>query len=282
MTFPLSRGRVHAAVLLAALGSPLGFPAARAQGELPGAANQPPAPPSGSTAETIVPEPPTASPPPSTAAEEAAAARMGAPVPPEVEPVREPPAPEVALEPESERRRLFYLEVTAAYTWINLAQFRQDNLVSDVTHVDGNGYGFAGGAGIQVAFLTLGLQGVWSRYPTFDLGTIGLDVGFRLPVPVVNPYFRLGVGYAFLRNLEAPELDQSIDGVTGLSANAGLGLDIPVNDLLAINVGFDAAVLHVRRDPMTLAADLSDWTPSSDGEAVGLQLTLHAGINLRF
>jgi hypothetical protein len=256
-----------------------------AQGELPGAANQPPTPPyPGSTDETITPEPPTASPPPSTEAEEAAARRMGEPeeAQPAPPPTRPPPAPQQALEPESERKRLFYFQASAAYTWIDLGQFRQNNLVSDVVRVDGNGYGFSGAAGVQVAFLTLGVHGMWSRYPSFDLGTVALDVGFRIPVPVVSPYLRVGVGYAWLTHLVDPALDQSIQGVTGLTADAGVGLGIPVNDLFGFDVGFDAAVINVRRDPMNVTDLSGGWTPTEDGEAIGLRLTLHAGISLRF
>jgi hypothetical protein len=260
---------------------------ASAQSELPGSGNQPPAPlyPS-ATPGMAVPEPPTAARPPSPTEEEAEAARTGAPMTPAMRARSQPPtAPQQALEPESEtgRKRLFYVDISAAYTWIDLGQFRQTNLVPDIVRVSGNGYGFAGGAGVQVLFLTLGLQGEWARYPGFDLGTVGVDVGFRLPVPVVHPYFRVGVGYAWLTHLVDTTIDQSIQGVTGLSADAGLGLDIAVNDLFAFDVGFDAAVLHVRRDPLDGFGDFSsDWTPDEDGEAVGLQLTLHAGINLRF
>ncbi|MBC7174033.1 MAG: hypothetical protein H5U40_16445, partial [Polyangiaceae bacterium] len=121
-------------------------------------------------------------------------------------PIAPEPEPESPARADDEERfRAFYVEAAVGYTWIDLAQFSSDNLVPDLVRVQGNGLAVAAGAGLQVAFLTFGLEGEWARYPDFDFGTLSLDLGFRLPVPVVQPYFRVGLGYGWILNVDAPD-----------------------------------------------------------------------------
>jgi hypothetical protein len=135
-----------------------------------------------------------------------------------------------------------------------------------------------------VAFLTFGLQGEWSRYPEFDLGTVALDIGFRFPVPIVQPYFRVGLGFGWVLNVAADDFPAGVEGIKGLVADAGIGVDITVTEILAFNLGFDAAALSVKRDRNATLMNYgdTDFVPDQEGEALGLQLSVLAGINLRF
>ncbi len=205
-------------------------------------------------------------------------------------PVAPEPAPEASEEDaeDDDRVRLFYLEVAAGYTWINLGQFRDDNISPEIVRIEGSGVGVSGGAGLQLAFVTLGLQGEWARYPDFDLGTLALDVGFRFPIPLFQPYLRVGLGYGWVLNVDEHgamgEFPQGVEGIQGLVADAGIGIDITLTDLFSVNLGFDAAFLAVNREPSSITGFAGDPTfvPDADGEALGLQLSLLAGINLRF
>lgn len=244
----------------------------------------------GSTAETVSePEPVTTgtsgtgasgtTAPPAAAASPTPAPATAAPIAPD--PEAEAPAEE------DERTRLFYIEAGVGYTWIDLGQFRLDNLVPSVVRIDGNGFAAAAGGGLQVSFLTFGLQGEWARYPDFDLGTVALSLGVRLPVPLIQPYFRAGVGYAWVLNVDDGVSDAvfptGLEGVRGLAADAAIGVDIAITEVFAINLGFDAAVLSLKRQQSGID-DFGDpnFVPNQDGDAVGLQLSLLAGVNLRF
>lgn len=178
------------------------------------------------------------------------------------------------------RRRFFYLEASAGYSWVNLGLVRETNLVADIERLKDTGYAFEVGAGFFVSFITLGIQAEVAMHSNFSLGTVLLDLGIRLPTKHLEPYFRFGIGYAWLFNSNLiPNVNETIRGV---AANLGIGFDYMVSPLFAIGVGADATLFNVRRAgisgvPSPINVDLSD-----EGDAIGLQITALVQLSLHF
>ncbi|MEM1415190.1 MAG: hypothetical protein AAGH15_09830 [Myxococcota bacterium] len=194
-------------------------------------------------------------------------------------------------EDDGDRLRLFYLEVSAGYSWINLGAIRNDNLVPDIEQIKSSGYAVGAGFGFFVSFLTLGIQAEVARHDGFDFGTAVLDLGIRIPTPLVEPYIRAGLGFAWLFNPSGGLFEDAAGAVwegrqaiRGVVLDVGLGFDFMINELVAIGVGADASLFNVRRS----GADGSDvLSPTSirledDGDSIGVQVSALLQLSLHF
>jgi hypothetical protein len=178
------------------------------------------------------------------------------------------------------RRRFFYLEASAGYSWVKLGLIRENNLVPDVERLNDTGYAIEGGAGFFVSFITLGIQAEVAMHSNFNLGTVLLDLGIRLPTKHLEPYFRFGIGYAWLFNSNLiPGVNETIRGV---AANLGIGFDYMVSPLFAIGVGGDATLFNVRRSGVNGVPAITDIDISEEGDAIGLQISALVQLSLHF
>lgn len=280
------RWGVLAALVGVTLGVPAGASAFIAEEEQEAPDTQPAAPPLATTpAPTPTPAPapapppaqPRTTPPPSTTASPSTAQRSTT-----------GPTESALDEDESSddgegrhnRRRFFYLEASAGYSWVKLGLMRETNLVPDIVRLDESGYAVGGGAGFFISFITLGVQAEVAMHDSFNLGTVLLDLGIRLPTKHLEPYFRFGIGYAWLfNNSLIPGMDLTIRGV---AANLGIGFDYMITPLLAIGVGGDATVFNVRRSGVNGAPIISNVDLSEEGDAIGLQISALVQLSLHF
>lgn len=170
---------------------------------------------------------------------------------------------------------VFYLQALGGYSFANVVQFSQENFVPEATELSGSGLFGGVGAGFRIYWITLGAQATLASYFGFELGTVGLDIGLHLPVPVVQPYLRVGIGYAWMGDADYTDPMLSRTDVYGYAIDAGLGLDIKLARFLSLGAGFDAAFLNMTRQALTdgnvTGVDIQD-----EGDAVGLQIRLHA------
>lgn len=178
------------------------------------------------------------------------------------------------------RLRVFYLELSGGYSWVKLGLLRETNLVPDVTRLNESGYTVGGGLGFFISFVTLGVQAQVARHDSFDLGTVMLDLGIRLPTRHLEPYFRFGIGYAWLFNNNIIP-GMSLD-VRGVAANLGFGFDYMITPLIAIGVGADATLFNVRRAGVNGAPIITSIDLSEDGDAVGVQISALAQLSFHF
>lgn len=171
---------------------------------------------------------------------------------------------------------VFWIEAQAGYSFVNLVQFSADNFIPQAEKIEGNGF-FGGAAlGFRVYFLTLGARATIASYFGFEVGTVGADVAVHLPIPVVSPYVRVGLGYAWMgdANWNDPALSQT--EVNGLVVDGGLGLNIKLARLISLGAGFDVAFLNLGRQSARDAGTVGMVNLEESGDAVGLQLRLHA------
>lgn len=189
-------------------------------------------------------------------------------------------AEEADEEEEEDRFRLFYLEISAGYVWSHLGVIRNENFVPDIQKVKGSGYGFGAGFGFFVSFITLGVQAEWARHGAFDLGTVTLDLGIRLPTPHLEPYLRAGIGYAWLANMDQFQ-DEDDAAIRGVAVDVGLGFDYMITPLVAVGIAADAALFNVRRKGVS-GRPTTDIVLEEDGDAIGIQVSALLQLNLHF
>lgn len=150
-----------------------------------------------------------------------------------------------------------------------------------VTEARGVGSYFGGTAGVRLGPVGLGVHTDIARYSNFDVGTLGAQVQLRLPIPIVQPYAQLGLGYAWMGALDYDTYrtcatSNACPAVYGWSLSAGAGLDVWVSDMVTVGAGLDFSVLNLTR-----GASPTDVTFSQDGDAVGFQLAASARAALR-
>lgn len=200
-------------------------------------------------------------------------------------PRRQSPADDEEAEDEEEeedRFRFAYLEVSGGMSWINLAVINQDNFIPEFETLKGTGFAVGGGAGFFLSFVTLGLQAEYANHDGFDVGVVALDLGIRIPTPHIEPYLRVGVGYAWLFNLDGMMWPADVGSIRGVCADIGLGFDFMITHLIAVGIGVDAALFNVRRSGVSGAPRVGTVVLEEDGDAVGVQVSALAQLNLHF
>lgn len=232
------------------------------------------------------PSPSTQAPAPQESVAPAAAARAQSrnPEPRRAPPPDEPPVEEEELdedEDDGDRTRLFYVEASAGYTWANLGVVRNDNLVPEIQRLEGHGYALGAGAGFFIKFLTLGLVFEFADHDAFDLGTLTLDLGIRIPTPFIEPYLRVGIGYAWMFGLEEFR-EESDSPIRGVAVDLGAGFDFQISDLVAIGIGVDVALFNVRRSGVDGAPTSLDIELGEDGDAIGVNVSGLASVSFHF
>ena len=181
---------------------------------------------------------------------------------------------------DSERKRRFYLEASAGYNWVHIEAINQDNFLPAGTASADHGAAVGGGFGFFVGAFTLGGQMEWAMHSNFDLGTVALDIGFRIPSPHVEPYFRIGGGYAWMANVAVSGLE--LGNVHGGLIDVGAGFDFQINDLVAIGAGADFAFFLMRRGGIIGGIDTGNIDTTLDGTAVGYQISVLGSVSLHF
>jgi hypothetical protein len=123
--------------------------------------------------------------------------------------------------------------------------------VSVNTSSGGAFYGI--GAGFRLAFLTLGGRWRGAHLGMGDLSTIDGELGARISLNRVEPYFTFGAGYARLAATGSevagiPDLD-----IHGWNARAGLGVDYYPDKNFTVGVNFAGDVLAMARPGVDLS-----------------------------
>lgn len=203
------------------------------------------------------------------------------------------PAAEEEEEEEGDGRDVDFLwiEIEGGISDANLIAFTDSNFVSAATggepvfrEVRGTGPFIGAGLGFRVYFLAIGARFYYANYQSFDLGNIGGDITLRLPIPVVEPYARVGFGYGWQGQANYMNPSMSTTTVYGWSFDSALGVDIYLANWFTIGAGVGLNVLNMSRqsDPTMPCMAVTDICPGNPGDAVGYQLRGFAQIGFRF
>lgn len=218
---------------------------------------------------------------PSVSADEHTEAETTAPSPrstTEAAPSTSPASPDEEQEAEEEESGdgVLYIQALGGYSYANLVQFRSDNFIPSAEERSGSG-AFGGiGVGARFAWFTLGARATVARFADFDLGGVGADIGVHFPVPFIQPYIRVGIGFAWLGTANFSEPRLSDTDVHGLYVDSGAGVDLRLLSWLSLGAGFDVAFLNLGRQSVRDAGTVNMVNFEEDGDGAGLQIRVHA------
>lgn len=272
----MSRAAAFALALL--LASPTW---ADAQDSAPDAPDPRGAPPSSSTS-TAAPAPPPPPPPPASAPRTAPPAQTAPPPPPAAD-QEHGPEDDDDDDDDGGDSEIFWIDLDFGFSWVDLVRFNADNFIPETEKTSATGYTTGLGLGFRFAIVTVGARATLSSYTDFEVGTVGIDLGLRIPIPVIEPYIRGGLSYAWMGDADYEVFDESVTEVTGLAASIGGGFDIYLHPRLSLGAGFDAVFLNLSRQKIDggVVGMVGDVDVSETGDSVGflLRATAHAGLH---
>ncbi|MCC6216158.1 MAG: hypothetical protein IT376_14940 [Polyangiaceae bacterium] len=167
---------------------------------------------------------------------------------------------------------------------VGLSTFEANDLVdANVTKTQQSGLVYGGGLGLRLVFLTLGARFRLGSFDQWQLWTLNGEVGLRIPLGKVEPYFTLGGGYASLGSFDSSQLGGGLQAqdveITGYDLRGGFGVDLYLSNVVTIGGLVTGDVLGLTRpgvDPSKLQAAAGGGTAQStadvyaaDGSSVG-------------
>ena len=180
---------------------------------------------------------------------------------------------------ETKDSHILWIQATGGLSYVNLVQFQEENFAPTAVNLSGLGTGLGAAVGLRFAFFRVGARFNYALHSDFNVGSIGLDLSLHLPIPVVSPYLRAGIGYGWLGNFTFSGTLTNASAA-GLVADVGIGLDIRIKRL-SIGAGVDVAFLNFTRQRATDVGAIASIEVTQPGDALGLQvrgmlrLTIH-------
>ncbi len=210
-----------------------------------------------------------------------------------------PPAEEEEDEGDGRDVDFLWIEAFGGVANVNLVAFRGGGTFSGTStdgtstsvfdEVSGTGPMVGAALGFRVYWIAVGARFNYASYDVFQIGTVGGEIALRLPIPVVEPYARVGFGYAWQGDANYAVTTGGVTArpsttVYGWAFNAALGLDIFLANWFTIGAGVGLDVLNMGRqtDPTTTCMGVTDFCPSKPGDAVGYQISGFGQIGFHF
>jgi hypothetical protein len=192
----------------------------------------------------------------------------------------------------------FWINAEAGVEHLGLQTFKANNLVdAEVVDTTQTGPVFGGGLGLRLVFLTLGGRFRLGTFSEWQLWTLNAEVGMRIPLGAIEPYFTFGGGYASLGAFDADnvggDLNRAGVDITGYNVRGGFGLDIYFSDAFSLGANLTGELLVLTRpgvDPSKLQGNVSggggqasaEAVYTADGSSIGSAVTLTAVAGLHF
>lgn len=177
-----------------------------------------------------------------------------------------------------------WVDVEGGYGYMDLEALRSGSLL-DGTIVDDSGGGLmlGAGAGVRFIFLTFGARFRLTQLDSFNLWTLGGEVGLHLPQGAFEPSFTLAVSYAGVSSVSAEGVDAAGLDMSGISARLGANVDYYVNPLLSFGARGTLEVLNLWRSgaEQTAGSPVVEFY-ARDGSGTGVGGALSACVGLHF
>jgi hypothetical protein len=195
-------------------------------------------------------------------------------------------APPSGAEPRSAKGPdllFFETETGATYVGLQTLNVKRDVVPTSTRSEDVGGFfGLAGG--LKLLFLSVGPHARFGRFQDWDLWTLDLDVGFHAPLGPIEPFLRLGGGYARLSRAFDKVRNGGSLRSDGYNLSLALGVDYFVTSYLTIGGRVSGELIGLHRAGVNLDAQdglVNDYL-KYDGAALGLALSggLALGLHL--
>jgi len=191
----------------------------------------------------------------------------------------------------------FWINGEVGVEHLGLQTFKAKNLVdADVVETTQTGLLFGGGLGVRLVFLTLGARFRLGTFSEWQLWTLNGELGIRIPLGSLEPYFTLGGGYASIGAFDTANVGADLNSagvdITGFDIRGGFGLDYYFSDAFSLGVNLTGELLFLTRpgvDPSKLQAaggatgtQAAAQVYAADGSSIGSGVTLTAVVGLHF
>jgi hypothetical protein len=181
---------------------------------------------------------------------------------------------------EPERRSdFFYLEAETGFQYTSLESLSvKRNVLPGIVRREDAGGLLGAAAGFKLLFLTVGPRVRLGQFQDWDLWTLALELGWRVPLGTVEPYMRLGGGYARLgRAFDAIKGNRGSVTVQGYTARVTVGADYFVTRAFTLGASVAGEVVGMYRPGL----DWNDEVYKLDGTSAGVALTGALALGLR-
>ncbi|MEZ4408523.1 MAG: hypothetical protein R3A52_18920 [Polyangiales bacterium] len=178
------------------------------------------------------------------------------------------------------------LQPEVGVSWANVASFSNSNLFPEVNTSSETGPRYGAFVGMRFGPVSFGGHFDFARYTPYDIGTVGVMGELRLPSPLIQPWARLGIGYAWLGDVNLASnafrcspgsTATECPSINGWNLGLGAGVDFALIKYVTVGAGVDFTLLNLTRSASPTATGFSQT-----GDSVGFQLSLMARAALRF
>jgi hypothetical protein len=186
----------------------------------------------------------------------------------------------------------FYINVEAGGQHLGLQTFDANDLIdAEVAKTTQTGAVLGAGLGLRLVFLTIGPRFRIGLFDQWQIWTLNGEVGLRIPIGNVEPYFTLGGGYAsigaFSKDNIGPDFNSSDVDISGFDVRGGFGIDIYLSNTFSIGANLTGEILVLTRpgvDPAKLqsAPASTQKVYAADGSSIGSGVTLTGVLGLHF
>jgi len=153
-----------------------------------------------------------------------------------------------------------YANIETGYEAINLETLVAEGLRPEGADSSDNGAFYGIGGGVRLGFLTLGARVRRANFSAADLTTIDGELGARVSIDRVEPYFTFGGGYAKLSSRGQGLANIRDLDIHGLNGRAGVGIDCYADKAVSVGVNFTG-------DLVAMAKPGIDLSTSPQGQA---------------
>jgi hypothetical protein len=180
----------------------------------------------------------------------------------------------------------FWLDGEVGVEHLGLQTLGEGHLVDpNATKTTQTGLVFGGGAGVRLLFLTIGPRFRFGNFSAWRLWTLDGEVGFRIPLGVLEPYVTLSAGYASLGAFDPGNaISRSAVDIGGWNLRAGGGLDWFASSVFSVGGSLTGEMLFLSRSRVS-GANLGANQQSvyaADASSIGAGVTLTAVAGLHF
>jgi len=179
---------------------------------------------------------------------------------------------------DEQRWDFFYLEAESGFQYTSLESLSvKRNVIPTTVRRDDVGGLFGAAAGFKLLFLTLGPRLRLGHFQDWDLWTAALELGWRTPLGALEPYMRIGGGYARLgRAFDAVQGKRGSVTIQGYTARLTVGADYFITPAFTFGACVAGEIIGMYRPGL----DWGDEVYKLDGTSAGMALTGTLGLGL--
>jgi hypothetical protein len=184
-----------------------------------------------------------------------------------------------------------WLNAEAGFQHLGLQTFHANKLVdAQVVQSTQSGLLLGAGAGVRLIFLTAGARFRLGSFSAWQLWTLDAELGLRIPLGALEPYFTFAGGYARMGSFDASSAFSTNDiNVRGFNLRGAFGLDYYLARSFSLGANLSGDVLFLSRPKVTQQPTGNDpqgqaaaQVYAQDGTSIGAGFAVTAVAGLHF